>query len=84
MGATFEATRLVFQGRTGCRGHVSEVIIDGQPWSLSQALVALHLGNQILLRDPERRTASHLVSVICVCGDVTVAPGPRLGPARVR
>ena len=72
MGVTFEATRLVFQGGKGCRRHVSEVIVEGCPWSLTQALVALQLGNRIHLRTSTHSTPVPIVRRLCDCGSVTL------------
>jgi hypothetical protein len=72
MGATFEATRLLFRRSQGCRSHVSEVVVDGQVWDLDQALITLRLGNRMLLRDASREKPLPLVTSMCDCGELTL------------
>lgn len=72
MGTTFEATRMVVRSSQGCRRHVVEVLIDGQPWSLAQVVVALQLGNRVHLRNAATAACVALRVAPCDCGGLTL------------
>jgi hypothetical protein len=71
VGTTFEATRIVARSSQRCR-HVVEVVIDGQPWTLAQVVVALQLGNKVNLRHGPTAACLALRVAECDCGALTL------------
>jgi hypothetical protein len=71
MGTTFEATRIVVRAHKGCR-HVVEVLIEGQPWTTAQVVVALGLGNRVHLRQGPTAALVALRVATCQCGSLTL------------